>query len=1117
MKKSFCGFRLQRVRRNCVGRVLLDAPIAGSKDPAYGWRFFSLPAKAGSHWRHYVLVLLVVVMSVDVRPLAADDQQLWQHRNLGKAFYENPTTQYEAVEEFRKALALAPDSARERLNFALALLRAGKTEDGVAELERVQQHDPSVPHTWFNLGIQYKKRGTPEWNARAIAQFERMTTLVPDEPVSHYNLGYLYKITGRVADAMAQFEAAARLDPNLAGPHFQLYNAYRDPAVGRTAEAARELATFQALKKQQAGAVIPEDLEWSFFSEIWDPIDPGQGDPDPVPVAPSFRERDVLSGLDVDTAGLVLLSADTDDRPDVLSWSRHGARLIAGGDTPVDGRGIEQLKGIVAIAPGDFDNDGAIDLAVVTRDDVTLWRGTGKRSFIAHAAALPQGEFAGAFWVDYDHDYDVDLLLLGARSYLLRNAGEAGFTDVTIDFPFAAGRPLAVASFEAIADTIGFDLVVSYADRPGVLYRDRLAGKYEALPVDALPAGARSLRVLDFNRDSWMDLAGAGPGGPFVLLNTEGRLAPVPLPVSAGGAVASGDFHNVGVADLIAGDRLLRWTPQGVRDSTLGGRAVARVAADFDADGHIDLVSVDSSGTLRLATNTAASTGRWLRVVLEGVKNLKLAPGAEVELKTGSRYLKAQYAGLPIHFGLGERETVDTVRITWPNGLIQNEPRQAIGRTARYKEAPRLSGSCPMIFTWDGTKFRFITDVLGVSPLGVSVGEGGYLPADRDEYVYVPGDALAPVDGHYEIRVTEELREVAYLDRIQLIALDHPSDLTIVTNDKFKAPPFPEFRLFGVDRPIAPSAARDHHGADVLDRLLQIDRRYPDAYRRDFEGVAERHHLDLDFGAAAPDNRAVLVLTGWVDWADGSTFRGVAQEQAGGLVLPYLQVKDADGRWQTVIADMGLPAGKTKTIAVDLTGKFLSASREVRIVTNLCVYWDEIYLSERTTLPEVRLTEIGATLAELRFHGFSKLVADPERKQPEAFAYHEASPFSMWNPTAGLYTRFGDVRPLLVKGDNELVVMGSGDEIRLRFDATRTPPLPSGWRRDFLLLFEGWAKDGDANTAFSQSVEPLPFREMTQYPYSSRERFPRADYARRYNTRPALRLLRPLAETPGLQ
>jgi hypothetical protein len=147
----------------------------------------------------------------------------------------------------------------------------------------------------------------------------------------------------------------------------------------------------------------------------------------------------------------------------------------------------------------------------------------------------------------------------------------------------------------------------------------------------------------------------------------------------------------------------------------------------------------------------------------------------------------------------------------------------------------------------------------------------------------------------------------------------------------------------------------------------------------------------------------------------------------------------------------------------------------------------------------------------LRFRGFSKATIHPERKQPESFDYARVAPASMWNPTAGMYTRYGDVRPLLASIDDQLVLMGSGDELRLRFPAASLPVLAAGWRRDFLLFVDGWAKDGDANTAYSQSVQPLPFHGMSQYPYSGRERFPDSFIQEQYTTRPALRLLRPLA------
>jgi hypothetical protein len=141
---------------------------------------------------------------------------------------------------------------------------------------------------------------------------------------------------------------------------------------------------------------------------------------------------------------------------------------------------------------------------------------------------------------------------------------------------------------------------------------------------------------------------------------------------------------------------------------------------------------------------------------------------------------------------------------------------------------------------------------------------------------------------------------------------------------------------------------------------------------------------------------------------------------------------------------------------------------------------------------------------------------DRERKQPERFLYAGAQPYSMWNPTPGLYTRYGDVRELTSSVDDKLVIMGSGDELRMLFDATALPALPRGWRRDFLLLVDGWAKDRDTNTAFSQSVEPLPFHGMSRYPYAASEHFPddleHRRYREEYNKRPALRLIRPLAK-----
>ncbi len=1037
-------------------------------------------------------------------------ERLWHHRNLGKAFYENPVTQYEAVEELKKALDLAPDSARERLNYGLALLAAGKTAEGIVELRKAQQQDPSLPHSWFNLGIAYKRDSQYEL---AVEQLEGMIARVADDPIAHYNLGVLYRLTGRGEDSLRHIERAAALDPNLAGPQFQLATAYRK--AKRSDDAKQAMARFRELKKRQADAPFPEDLEWSWYSELYAEVEAA---PPPAKGNLKLTSQALAEGFDSATAGLLTFDATGDGKPELLAFSRQGARLFAGGKA-VQNSGIDGLAGIRGAAHGDIDNDGLADLCILSKNAAWLLINRGGR-FERRTEPLASGVFHQAVWLDYDHDYDLDLFLLGKTQRLLRNGGSAGWTDHSADFPFVDGEALAGVRFDWLSDTQNVDLAVSYKNRSGVVYRDLLAGRYQTQPLNALPPGTTQLGAWDLDNDGWTDLVAANTQDTTLLINDRSLgFRAVAGPSGAHAPLTFVDLENRTVFELLSSAGVHRnvGSSRFARAEQINDLASssAMVAADFDTDGRWDLAAIGDDGKLRLLTNASSSGNRWLRVSLEGVKNLKLAPGAEIEVKAGRIYQKQHYRGEPLLFGLGSYAEADTVRITWPNGMIQNETRQPAGELPPFKEAQRLSGSCPMIFTWNGEEFEFITDVLGVAPLGASAGNGEYFPVDHDEIIQISSDSLVEKNGFYEIRITEELREVAFLDEIRLIAVDHPATVDIFTNEKFKGPPFPEFRLFGVTERFYPRSARDHQGSDVLDRLEARDRIYPDDFARDFTGVAELHHLDLDFGPEAAEGE-LLVLSGWVDWADGSTFLGASQEADGGLIMPYLQAKNSAGQWLTILEDMGIPAGKPKTIALDLSGRWPSAHRELRIVTNLCVYWDEIFLGRSAAEPPTRLTDLHTVSAELRFGGFARAVIHAERKQPEHFVYAVKRSLSMWNPTRGLYTRYGNVRPLLGTTDDRLVVMGSGDELRLQFAATDLPQLPLGWRRDFLLFVDGWAKDGDANTAYSQTVGPLPYHAMPQYPYAAPDAFPDTPAHRRwrehYQVRPALRLIRPLVE-----
>jgi len=373
--------------------------------------------------------LLLAVTTVALAALllrsAADDKEdrLWQHRNLGKALYENPSMKAEAVDELKKALQLAPGSLRDRLNHGLALLRADRTKEGIAELEMVQKQDPSIPHTWFNLGMAYKKEHRYE---DAIKQFEGMAQRVPDEPVTRYQLGLLSNLLGNEAKALEYFRESLRLNANLVAPRYQIYNIHR--LAGRDADAALEMEVFQKAKDMQKALDESEDMEWSFYSELYDPIEARSLEEVSAPKGVELEDRRLEGVADPLTAGLAVLDVEGDEKPDLLVFSPKGILLYRAGVERFRQTGLEVAGHVVSVVPGDADNDGLADLCVLSGRSAVLFRNTKGR--FEKQADLASGKFEAAVWLDYDHDYDLDLFLLGAKSALLRNEGAAGFADI---------------------------------------------------------------------------------------------------------------------------------------------------------------------------------------------------------------------------------------------------------------------------------------------------------------------------------------------------------------------------------------------------------------------------------------------------------------------------------------------------------------------------------------------------------------------------------------------------------------------------------------------------------------------------------------------------------------
>jgi tetratricopeptide (TPR) repeat protein len=830
------------------------------------------------------------------------------------------------------------------------------------------------------------------------------------------------------------------------------------------------------------------------------------------------------------------------------------------GDLGTSGAGV--ATGLIS---GDFDNDEKPDLFLLRYGRSSLYRneGAGRFADVTQASGIPAYPFLAisAAFVDVDHDGDLDIFipgfvdlarlpasgggnrqvtfpgdLPGAPNLLLRNNGNGLFTDITaaakVTGSLARGVAVVATDYDNRRD---IDLLVVNYNATPTLFRNIRDGSFSDVAAAAgLPSGPfTGVAAADTNKDGFVDFyfGAAGSGGVLATSDGRGRFDIKNLPAASGtgpaetGAALFLDYDNDGLADLAtvsgggsSGLRLLRntgsWTEVAAGDAV---KTMPRVlaAGEIDGDGDTDLVVRDAAGSLRFLRNDGGNRNNSLPIRLVGKVGNRSGVASKIDVRAGSLRQRIEtYAASPnpgpsdVVAGLGRRTAVDAVRVLWPSGIVQAEtemPKPPQGRTfavLTITELDRKPSSCPYLYTWNGERFEFITDFMGGGEMGYLHAPGVYNYPDPDEYVRIRGDQLSPENGHYEIRVTNELEETLYIDRIQLVAVDHSEDLEIFPNEGMTVPPRP-FKLFAVRNALPPAAATDDHGHDVLDRVARLDRRYPDDFRlHRIRGYAEEHTLTLDLGKPRPGG-TVLLLTGWTDYSFSSD--NLAAHQAGlGAKPPELQIRNADGSWKTAISQIGIPVGRPQTIALDLTSVVPPSSREIRIVTNMRIYWDQVQVATAAPRALVRLTRLDPVQADLRWRGFSAETT-PDGREPFGYDYSRVSASSPWKTMSGRFTREGNVRSLVTRTDDIFVVSPPGDELALSFDSARLPRLRRGWKRTFLLYADGFSKEMDINSASPDQVLPLPFHSMSRYPYSLPERYPmtreRKAYLERYNTR----------------
>jgi Tfp pilus assembly protein PilF len=1035
----------------------------------------------------------------------------WRENNLGVALLEQFRFA-DAVEAFKRALAKDPSLLPARVNLAIAHLYVPDLPAAKQAAEEALKAAPDAPQPNYLLALIARSEGRAE---DALPYVRKVLEKDPKDLGANVTLGQVYLQMRQYEEAAAAFRTAIAAEPYNVSAAYNLGVALT--RAGKREEGQEAMARFQKLRDSAYKSALGSNyMEQGRYAEAL----PSTGaEPEAVdPKTPAVKlvgDEEAAGGA----ATVVLADLDGDGALDAVLAGSGGLRVLRNeGGRFADVTAKAGLSGVAATlaVAGDYDNDGLPDLLACGPSGISLFHNEGGGKFEAAAAvgvpAFPHPAVTAAF-VDIDHDGDLDVFVSaaapGGPALLLRNNGDHTFTETTAAAGLdGAGGAVAVVptDFDNRRD---IDLFVLRRDGPA-LFKNMRDGTFKDMASDVglVATGPfRSAAAADVNKDGYTDFfLGGEKASSLALSDGRGGFSVSPAPAGAAGALAAQfvDYDDDGLLDLLVvtaqGPRLFRnlgtsWAdvsaaalPAAAKAAPLPAAALA--VADLDGDGDEDALVATPSGLHRLV-NDGGNRNHSFAVKLAGRVSNRGGIGDKVEIRAGSLRQKLETsAAVPMAapadlvFGLGSRPAPDAVRVIWVSGIVQTETE--VGGAAEpgkrvalaINELDRKPSSCPYLYAWNGERFEFLTDFLGAGEMGYWEAPGVWSDPDPVEYVRIAPGVLKPRDGRYELRVTNELEEVLYLDRVRLLAVNHPRDVLVYPDEGMTSPPKP-FRLVAVRDPRTPRAI-DHRGRDVTARLAAVDRVFVDDFPLErIRGYAKEHALTFDL-SHLPASHTVLLLTGWTDYSFSSD--NVAAHQAGlEPVPPRLEVERADGTWQTAVEQIGVPVGRPQTLVVDLAGK-LGPSRRVRVVTTMRVYWDEAKVAAPATGVALEPVALDPVRADLRERGFSAVATDGE---PLGFDYARVSWLAPWKTMAGRYTRVGDVRPLLAATDDTFVVSKPGDEIAVSFDAAALPPVRPGRARTFLLQGDGFSKEMDINSASPDIVLPLPYHGMKAYPYAA--------------------------------
>jgi Tfp pilus assembly protein PilF len=1018
-----------------------------------------------------------------------------------------------AAQRLEKAAALAPDNSRIILSEANLASSRGNPAEATKYLRRVIQLDPKNLKAIYSLAGELETQGGDKNDEEAQRLMKRIVDIQPD------NLAVLLEVTRLAAkrgDTAALQNTISRIAADTASwpPEAREQLATLQNAASgsdmrltgqRVAFLRNVLVRFAAYRTGLASVKLPPGEVNEPFVRFLKLPSPS---PSPAPMddglAFTMEPLPEFTGSKWSWVGAI--SLDGEGAPAVVAANAgqvrvKGATLSFPGGTSAT---PPTADGILAL---DYDYDFKTDLALAGAGGFKLYHQDPTGEFTDVSAKLPASITGGAYWgawaadIEMDGNLDIVLAAINGPPVVLRNNGDGTFTDV---------RP-----FEGVSNVRGFmwadldgdgapDAVLLSSDGKIHIFANERAGLFRSRPAPVdLPAIA-ALGVADVNGDGVLDLIAAGGNGALTSISDNGedtgwitsKLADPPEPgltiSDFSGRVIVADLDNNGASDLICStpSGTAVWLSDPVEKyrsrQTLAARAFS--AADFTGNGMLDLVGVSKDGQAVRLMGHGTKGYHWQTIrpraaTTTGAQRINsFGIGGEMEVRSELLFQKQSISSPVVHFGLGENTETDVLRIVWPNGTPQAEFDLGPDQTILVNQ--RLKGSCPSLFAFDGAGMRFVKDCAPWSAvMGVRVNANKTERVDQtEEWVKVSGSQLVPRDGYYDLRITAELWESYYVDHYSLMVVDHPDSVEMFVDERSGSSPLPKLGIYTVGHPQPVKGAWDDQGHDVTDIVRAVDGRCLDTFQRGlYRGVTKDHYVEIELGDEVPSMGPLYLLaSGWTIPTDSTANLALSQE---GLPLPAplsLEVPDATGRWVVARGSLGCPAGKNKTILVDLDGVFRSgAPRRLRLRTSMEIYWDALQWAVGLPSTEVKTERLNPEMAELRYRGFSG-TDQPNKSLPDVPEYeHIASTSPRWRDLTGYYTRYGDIRELLEKVDDRVVIVNAGDEMLFRFAAP--PPPPVGWVRDFVFIGNGWIKDGDPNSLFSQTLLPLPSRDRTEY------------------------------------